>query len=196
MQAKKYKIVTITHVDTSTGTSIFTFAILVSTFLTFSTPAVLSNPKAVAEVVRRVSPDTLVILDAVCAVASEEIRMDDWSIDVVVSASQKGLGAPPGLSVVVASQKALQVSDANRSHMTLISQNDPSVGSCSAIDTYLFVLCELEEVNAFFLIHLIVTNVHQMASHHDSVRERISRLLRHPPSQPHLCVQPIPDTDH
>ncbi|ETW79094.1 putative aminotransferase class V [Heterobasidion irregulare TC 32-1] len=92
LQAKKYKIVTITHVDTST--------------------AVLSNPKAVAEVVRRVSPDTLVILDAVCAVASEEIRMDDWSIDVVVSASQKGLGAPPGLSVVVASQKALQVAAA------------------------------------------------------------------------------------
>ena len=36
--------------------------------------------------------------------------MDAWGIDVVVSASQKGLGAPPGLSVVVASQKALKVS--------------------------------------------------------------------------------------
>ena len=76
--------------------------------------------------------------------------MDDWSIDVVVSASQKGLGAPPGLSVVVASQKALQVSDATARHIILISQNDPSVGSCSTIDTCLFVLCELEEVNTFF----------------------------------------------
>lgn len=51
-----------------------------------------------------------VILDGVCSVASEEIRMDDWNIDVVLSASQKGLGAPPGLSIVVASQKALKVS--------------------------------------------------------------------------------------
>jgi alanine-glyoxylate transaminase / serine-glyoxylate transaminase / serine-pyruvate transaminase len=35
--------------------------------------------------------------------------MDAWNIDVVLSASQKGLGAPPGLSVVVASQRALKV---------------------------------------------------------------------------------------
>jgi aspartate aminotransferase-like enzyme len=35
--------------------------------------------------------------------------MDGWGIDVVISASQKGLGAPPGLSVVVASQKAMKV---------------------------------------------------------------------------------------
>ena len=50
-----------------------------------------------------------VILDAVCSVGSEEVRMDAWGIDVVLSASQKGLGAPPGLSVVVVSQKALDV---------------------------------------------------------------------------------------
>lgn len=35
--------------------------------------------------------------------------MDAWGIDVVISASQKGLGAPPGLSVLVASQRALKV---------------------------------------------------------------------------------------
>jgi alanine-glyoxylate transaminase/serine-glyoxylate transaminase/serine-pyruvate transaminase len=42
-------------------------------------------------------------------VASEEIQMDAWGIDVVMTASQKGLGTPPGLSIVVASQKAVQV---------------------------------------------------------------------------------------
>ena len=52
-------------------------------------------------------PCTQVILDGVCSVASEQILMDAWHIDVVVSASQKGLGAPPGLSIVVASQKAI-----------------------------------------------------------------------------------------
>ncbi|GAA5889687.1 hypothetical protein JCM6882_007103 [Rhodosporidiobolus microsporus] len=84
-----YKILTFTHVDTSTG--------------------VLSDAKAIAETVRRVSPDTLVVLDGVCSVASEEIRMDDWSIDVVVGASQKGLSVPPGLSITALSQKALKV---------------------------------------------------------------------------------------
>jgi alanine-glyoxylate transaminase/serine-glyoxylate transaminase/serine-pyruvate transaminase len=89
LQSKKYKVVTITHVDTSTG--------------------VLSNPQQVAQAVKKISPDTLVVIDAVCAVASEEIQMDNWGIDVVITASQKGLGAPPGLSIVVVSEKALKV---------------------------------------------------------------------------------------
>ena len=90
-------------------------------------PGVLSDAKAIAEVVRRVSPDTLVthpmpntnspadlfqfqvVLDAVCSVASEEIRMDDWGLDVILTASQKGLGTPPGLSILLASQKAMKV---------------------------------------------------------------------------------------
>jgi len=88
--------------------------------------AVLSNIKGVGEVVRNVSPDTLVgivincrrkrthlvfqvIVDGVCSVASEEIRMDDWGIDVVLTASQKGLGTPPGLSILVVSQRAIKV---------------------------------------------------------------------------------------
>jgi len=50
-----------------------------------------------------------IILDGVCSVASELIRMDEWGIDVVMTASQKGLGTPPGLSVLVASQRAIRV---------------------------------------------------------------------------------------
>lgn len=65
-----------------------------------------------ADAVKRISPETLVVLDAVCAVASEEIQMDNWGIDVVISASQKGLGAPPGLSIVIVSQKAMKVNSA------------------------------------------------------------------------------------
>jgi len=90
--------VTFTHVDTSTG--------------------VLSNAKHIGELARRVSPDTLVVLDGVCAVASEEIRFDDWGIDVVISATQKGLGTPPGLSVVVASQRALNVLENRKTKVT------------------------------------------------------------------------------
>ncbi|EMD38885.1 hypothetical protein CERSUDRAFT_112610 [Gelatoporia subvermispora B] len=94
LSAKKYKLVAFTHVDTSTG--------------------VLSDAKGIAETVKRVSPETLVVADAVCSVASEEIRMDDWGLDVVMTASQKGLGTPPGLSILVASQKAIKVFE-NRS---------------------------------------------------------------------------------
>ncbi|KAJ7050548.1 pyridoxal phosphate-dependent transferase, partial [Mycena amicta] len=89
LKAKKYRLVTMTHVDTSTG--------------------VLTDAEAVSATVQRVSPETLVILDAVCSVASEELRMDAWGIDVVLTASQKGLGVPPGLSILVASPKAIKV---------------------------------------------------------------------------------------
>ena len=78
-------------------------------FIHGSSLGVLSDPERVADIVQKVSPETLVVLDAVCAVASEDIRMDEWAIDVVVSASQKGLSAPPGLSVVLVSQKAMKV---------------------------------------------------------------------------------------
>ncbi|ORY26322.1 putative alanine-glyoxylate transaminase [Naematelia encephala] len=84
----KPKLITITHVDTSTG--------------------VLSPAAHIASLVKKHSPDTLIALDAVCSVASEEIRFDDWGIDVVISATQKGLGTPPGLSVLMASGRAIK----------------------------------------------------------------------------------------
>lgn len=86
--SKPYKLVTITHVDTSTG--------------------VLSDACSIAASVRRISPNTLVVLDAVCSLASEDVQMDAWGLDVVLSASQKGLGAPPGLSILVASQRTIK----------------------------------------------------------------------------------------
>ncbi|WFD42295.1 hypothetical protein MPSI1_000937 [Malassezia psittaci] len=81
LKQKKYRAVTITHVDTSTG--------------------VLTDVKAVAEAVREVSPETFIFVDSVCAVASEELRFDDWGIDLVLTGSQKGLGCPPGLSIML-----------------------------------------------------------------------------------------------
>jgi len=98
LSQKKYKVVTFTHVDTSTG--------------------VLSDAKSIGETVKRISPDTLVILDGVCSLASEEIQFDAWGIDVVIAASQKGLGCPPGLSVTCASQKALKVLENRKSPVT------------------------------------------------------------------------------
>jgi alanine-glyoxylate transaminase/serine-glyoxylate transaminase/serine-pyruvate transaminase len=35
--------------------------------------------------------------------------MDEWSLDVVMCASQKGLGVPPGLCLVCASETAIRV---------------------------------------------------------------------------------------
>jgi alanine-glyoxylate transaminase/serine-glyoxylate transaminase/serine-pyruvate transaminase len=88
-----YSLVTVTHVDTSTG---------------------VRHPiEELAKAVR--SKDTLLVVDGVCSVGGEEVRMKDWGIDVVFTASQKAVGVPPGLAVMWLSPKALDRLDATGS---------------------------------------------------------------------------------
>lgn len=81
----KFKLVTITHVDTST--------------------AVLAPVQAYAAAAQR--HGALVVVDGVCSVGGEALEMEAWGVDVTFTASQKALGAPPGLAVLLASPKAL-----------------------------------------------------------------------------------------
>lgn len=87
LKAKKYKLMTFTHVDTST--------------------AVLNDAKALGALGKKY--DVLTILDGVCSVAGEEILQEEWGIDVVLTASQKAIGVPPGLALFVVAPKAMQV---------------------------------------------------------------------------------------
>lgn len=86
-------------------------------------------------------------MDGVCSVASEEIRMDTWDLDVVLTASQKGLGAPAGLSILVASQRALKVSIVCWPDPVMGITNDDS-GLCGSFNAGDFILCELEKVRS------------------------------------------------
>jgi len=88
LKSKKYKAVTVTHVDTSTG--------------------VLSKIAALSELVQRVSPDTLLIVDGVCSVGGEELHFDDMKVDAAITASQKAIGCPPGLSIMMVSERAMK----------------------------------------------------------------------------------------
>ncbi|MEM0135822.1 MAG: alanine--glyoxylate aminotransferase family protein [Thermoplasmatales archaeon] len=84
LDTNEFELMTVTHVDTSTG--------------------VRNDVKKIAEVTRGL--DTLLVVDGVCSVGAEEFDMR-WGIDVAFTASQKALGAPPGLAVGVAGSKAL-----------------------------------------------------------------------------------------
>lgn len=88
LKARAYDAVLVTHVDTSTG--------------------VLSDAQGVAETVRAHAPQALLVLDGVCSVGSERIEMDKWGYDVVLTASQKGLGCPPGLMLLGLSPRAME----------------------------------------------------------------------------------------
>ncbi|CAM4255152.1 pyridoxal-phosphate-dependent aminotransferase family protein [Gillisia hiemivivida] len=87
LKTGSFKALTITHVDTSTG--------------------ILVDPKPIAKLAQKYN--TLSILDGVCSVAGEEINQDEWGLDVVLTGSQKAIGVPPGLALLMASEKAMEV---------------------------------------------------------------------------------------
>ncbi len=93
LKSKSYKLLAFTHVDTST--------------------AVLNNAKSIGALAKKYN--VLSILDGVCSVAGEEIKQEEWGIDVVVTASQKAIGVPPGLALLVASPKAVQAFEERKS---------------------------------------------------------------------------------
>ncbi|EXJ66972.1 uncharacterized protein A1O5_09618 [Cladophialophora psammophila CBS 110553] len=90
----RYKALVVTHVDTST--------------------AVLTPLKPLSELLKRVSPGTLLIVDGVASVACEEIQFDAWGIDIVATGSQKAIGCPPGLSIIMVSARALEAAKSRK----------------------------------------------------------------------------------
>jgi alanine-glyoxylate transaminase/serine-glyoxylate transaminase/serine-pyruvate transaminase len=86
-----------THVDTSTGA--------------------LCDPRPLAALARE--RGALSIFDGVCATAAERFEMDAWGADVYLTASQKAIGLPPGLALMVAGERALAVRDARRNPPSL-----------------------------------------------------------------------------
>ncbi len=82
----KPKILTMTHVDTSTGVAV--------------------DVRAIAQIGRK--HDALVIVDGVCSVGGMELQQEAWGVDVAFTASQKAIGVPPGLALLVASPRAME----------------------------------------------------------------------------------------
>lgn len=80
-----YSLVTVTHVDTSTG--------------------VRNDVKAIASSFSH--DDSILVVDGVCSIGGEEFSMD-WGIDVAFTASQKALATPPGLTVGAIGPKAVE----------------------------------------------------------------------------------------
>lgn len=56
----------------------------------------------------------LTVVDSVAAMFAEEVRVDDWQIDIICGGSQKALSAPPGLAFVSVSDAALQTMKARK----------------------------------------------------------------------------------
>lgn len=56
----------------------------------------------------------LTVVDSVAAMFGEEVRVDDYQIDILCGGSQKAISAPPGLTLVTISQMAKDAMTARR----------------------------------------------------------------------------------
>jgi len=64
-----------------------------------------TDVKAISEVTGKF-PDVLHVVDGISGLGAVECRTDEWGIDVMVSASQKGFMLPPGLAFISLNQRA------------------------------------------------------------------------------------------
>lgn len=65
---------------------------------------IMNDVKAIGEFLK--DKDKLFIIDGISAIGALPFKMDDWYIDVAVSASQKGFLSPPGVGIIALSEKA------------------------------------------------------------------------------------------
>lgn len=79
-----FKYATVVHCDTPTG--------------------VLNNLSEICPLLKKYN--ILTVVDSVAAMVGEEIRVDDWKIDVALGGSQKAISAPAGLTIVSVSDDA------------------------------------------------------------------------------------------
>ena len=71
---------------------------------------VTSDVLAVRQAIDAAKHPALFLVDAVASLAAMPFEMDAWGVDVAMTASQKALMCPPGLTLLAASKRAEEVS--------------------------------------------------------------------------------------
>ncbi len=87
LKTGKYEAVLVTYNETSTG--------------------VMNPLKEIGEMMKKY-PDVLLLVDAVSAMMGAPIKPEEWGIDVVFASVQKAFALPPGLTVTIVSEKAIE----------------------------------------------------------------------------------------
>ncbi|KAL6941950.1 hypothetical protein ACO0QE_003113 [Hanseniaspora vineae] len=89
LSSNNYQVITVTHVDTSTGVLVDLYKLL--------------------PFIREHAPNAFICVDAVCSLGVESIDLNVLSqVDFMFSASQKGLGCPAGLTVGYLGSRVLE----------------------------------------------------------------------------------------
>jgi alanine-glyoxylate transaminase/serine-glyoxylate transaminase/serine-pyruvate transaminase len=77
---------------------------------------VTSDVAAVRRAIDAAVHPALLIVDAVSSLASIDLRVDEWGVDVALAGAQKGLMLPPGLALLAVSERAIAASQTATCH--------------------------------------------------------------------------------
>ena len=79
----------------------------VFTTLCETSTGVVNDMKTIGAIVK--NTEAVLVVDAISGLGAIDLKTDEWSCDVVVSGSQKGLMLPPGLGFISVSPKAFKL---------------------------------------------------------------------------------------
>ena len=86
------KAIALTHNETSTG--------------------VVHDAEAIGKIAKK--HGCLFILDAITSVGGDDVKTDEWGVDICIVGSQKCLAAPPGLAMLSVNNRAWEVIEKNQ----------------------------------------------------------------------------------
>jgi alanine-glyoxylate transaminase/serine-glyoxylate transaminase/serine-pyruvate transaminase len=84
---RRMKAVFVTHVDTATS--------------------IRNDVRAIRAAIDAAGHPALLVVDCIASLGCDEFRTDAWGVDVMLSASQKGLMTPPGVAILWVSDRAV-----------------------------------------------------------------------------------------
>ena len=152
LKAKPYEAVTIVHNETSTG--------------------VINPIKDLAAVVHEVSPETLILIDAVSSLGGTKIETDTWGLDFVLTSSQKCLALPPGMSFAAVSDRAIQKAEnvENRGwYFDLLRMEKHRVNNSTAMTPTMSIIWALDVQ----LDHMLAEGLENRYARHQTMAKRV-----------------------
>ncbi len=144
--------------------------------------------------VAHASGECLIVVDGISAVGVHDLPMDDWGLDVLVSASQKSFMLPPGLAFIALSERArraVEESCSSRYYFDLRKELKAQPGNQTAFTPAVSMLFGLRESLAMILDEGLVNIFARHATLARATRRAVSALGLEPyaPDAPsHACT--------
>ncbi|MFK7873862.1 MAG: alanine--glyoxylate aminotransferase family protein [Oligoflexales bacterium] len=122
------------------------------------------------------APDALICVDAVSAAIAEPLHMACWGVDGMISGSQKGFGAPAGLSFLALSPRAWSVAEKQKSdsfYFDMVQERKAQEQGSGNWTTATTLVCQLHTALSA-MKNIGFQNIHQ---HHEEMMEITRSVL-------------------